>query len=390
MEKHYSRILLAAILAMALVACASQQAPTTSVFQPERIDMGGYAPKVDAFMVILDASMSMSDRYQGKEKFVIAKDLLSAMNLTIPDIDLKSGIRTYGRSKGESDRTILVYGISPHDKSDFERELRAAGRGFEGSRAELAFSAATRDLAGKARNIAVVMISDGKIDPDAAGDAIQTLRNTVNGNVCIYPVLIGNDPAGAATMAKIAEAGGCGASFTAEQIASSAAMAGFVKTALLAKAAPKPVPMAAPTAPMDSDGDGVFDDDDDCPDTPVGARVDITGCWALRGTDVEFDFDKWEIKPAAYPFLNEALVIMNRNPGMKVEIQGHTDSSGPAEYNKMLSEKRAQRVMAYFVDNGVDSKRLRAVGLGESRPITNNDTPEGRSQNRRVRLKRLP
>lgn len=151
MDKPYSRILMAAVLTVALVACASQQAPTIPAFQPERIDMGGYAPKVDAFMVILDASMSMGERYQGKEKFVIAKELLSAMNLTIPDIDLKSGLRTYGRSKGESDRTILVYGVAAHDKGEFEKDLMAAGRGFEGSRAELAVSAATRDLAGKQR-----------------------------------------------------------------------------------------------------------------------------------------------------------------------------------------------------------------------------------------------
>jgi len=99
--------------------------------------------------------------------------------------------------------------------------------------------------------------------------------------------------------------------------------------------------------PVDSDGDGVYDSEDKCPDTPKGATVNKVGCWALKGV-VLFDFDKSDIKPEAYPILDEVAVILVRNPELKAEIQGHSAST----------------------------------------PIASNETAEGRQENRRVELKK--
>ena len=85
--------------------------------------------------------------------------------------------------------------------------------------------------------------------------------------------------------------------------------------------------------------------------------------------------------------LNEAVKVLGQNPDLKVEIDGHTDSTGPAEYNMVLSQKRAQAVMKYFVDNGVDAGRLTAKGFGLTQPVADNGTKEGRAKNRRVELK---
>ena len=140
--------------------------------------------------------------------------------------------------------------------------------------------------------------------------------------------------------------------------------------------------------PLDSDGDGVYDDLDECPDTPKGATVNEKGCWAFGGK-VFFDFNKSEIKAEGYPLLKEAVRILEENPEMRVEIQGHTDSKGPKAYNQMLSEKRAIAVTAYLVKQGIDSDRLETKGYGSSDPIASNDTEEGRQKNRRVRFKRI-
>ena len=139
--------------------------------------------------------------------------------------------------------------------------------------------------------------------------------------------------------------------------------------------------------PLDSDGDGVYDEMDQCPGTPKGVSVNEVGCWVLK--DVNFDTNKWDIKPQFYPFLNEVVDVLNKNPRLKVEIQGHTDNTGTKKYNQTLSKKRAGAVMEYMINKGIDEDRLSAVGYGPDRPIADNSTPEGRSLNRRAQIELL-
>jgi OOP family OmpA-OmpF porin len=162
-------------------------------------------------------------------------------------------------------------------------------------------------------------------------------------------------------------------------------MGDLVERIFLAKAekhAPKPVPVAKP---MDSDGDGVTDDKDQCPNTPIGATVDARGCWIYAAV-VLFDFGSAEIKSEAHPMLNEASDVLKKNSEVNFQVDGHTDSNGPAEYNIKLSERRANAVMEYLVSKGVDAKRLTIKGFGLTKPAVSNDTKEGRAKNRRVEL----
>ncbi len=150
---------------------------------------------------------------------------------------------------------------------------------------------------------------------------------------------------------------------------------------------PVPCPAACkkPAPPKDSDGDGVIDSEDRCPNTPRGAKVNKVGCWIIKG--LLFDFNKADIKPQYYKNLDEAIKVLKENPGMKVEIQGHTDNIGSAGYNLELSKKRAQAVANYLIAHGIAASRLVVKGYGFSRPVAPNDTPEGRALNRRVQLK---
>jgi outer membrane protein OmpA-like peptidoglycan-associated protein len=103
----------------------------------------------------------------------------------------------------------------------------------------------------------------------------------------------------------------------------------------------------------------------------------------LRG--IYFDFDKATIRPESRPTLEDAAKILIENPTITVEIQGHTDSVGSDKYNQRLSEKRAKAVVNYLVQElGIDNGRLTAKGYGESRPVAENTTEEGRALNRRV------
>jgi OOP family OmpA-OmpF porin len=84
------------------------------------------------------------------------------------------------------------------------------------------------------------------------------------------------------------------------------------------------------------------------------------------------------------PILNDVADGLKKHPRMKVELQGHTDDTGPDAYNLSLSKKRADAVREYLLTQGVPGTQLTAKGYGESQPLDNNKTPEGRSKNRRV------
>jgi len=135
----------------------------------------------------------------------------------------------------------------------------------------------------------------------------------------------------------------------------------------------------------DSDGDGVYNDLDQCPGTPFGANVNAAGCWTLD--NVLFDYDKSVIKSQGYPLLDEVVVILEKNPAMSIELQGHTDNVGGKEYNMALSMRRANAVAKYLVNKGILRNRLATTGFGFEKPVALNGTEFGRSLNRRVEIR---
>ena len=142
---------------------------------------------------------------------------------------------------------------------------------------------------------------------------------------------------------------------------------------------------------LDSDGDGVVDSKDACPGTPAGVKVDANGCEvkakAISLSGIYFHTDSAELKSESIAVLNATAETLRANPGVGVEIAGHTDSQGDAGYNQGLSERRAQSVRDYLVSQGVDGSRLSSAGYGETQPVADNSTSEGRAQNRRVELR---
>jgi len=100
---------------------------------------------------------------------------------------------------------------------------------------------------------------------------------------------------------------------------------------------------------------------------------------------IHFEFSKWRILAESYHILDEVVDIMLKHPEVKrVKVEGHTDAVGEAEYNQLLSDNRAQAVIDYLIEHGVEEERLESIGHGEDLPIATNETEEGRAQNRRV------
>ncbi len=135
-------------------------------------------------------------------------------------------------------------------------------------------------------------------------------------------------------------------------------------------APPPPAPAPAPPAPAPA------------PPPPKAAPV---------FDPVYFDVNKTNISPTAAKALDRNGEILKKNPEIKVEIGGHTDSGGPEKVNQKISEKRAQSVKKYLMDKfGIEENRLIVKGYGSTRPVADNKTEEGRAKNRRVELRPLP
>ena len=149
---------------------------------------------------------------------------------------------------------------------------------------------------------------------------------------------------------------------------------------------PPPPPPPAPAKCSDADNDGVCDEADKCPGTPAGVKVDKVGCPLEQTLKLLFDFDSAELRPESINELERLVKFMGDVPFATALIEGHTDSKGSDAYNMTLSDRRAKSVFDYLTSRGVDPARLSSIGKGESAPIADNATEEGRQENRRVML----
>lgn len=105
---------------------------------------------------------------------------------------------------------------------------------------------------------------------------------------------------------------------------------------------------------------------------------------SVRLNNIFFDFDKTSLRPESYPELDKVVALMEQNPGLFIEIGGHTDDKGSDAYNETLSQGRAEAVMQYITSQFIEPARVTARGYGESKPEVANDTDENRQINRRV------
>ena len=169
-------------------------------------------------------------------------------------------------------------------------------------------------------------------------------------------------------------------------------LGGCISTAKQAPIPPSAVATPAPTF-VDSDGDGVPDDQDACPGTPPGATVDHKGCEVLQRLDsTYFEYDSAALTQSAIAALNQVAALIRQHSDRKFEIAGHTDSMGTEEYNNLLGQRRAIAVVEFLNRAGIPSGQLVVRSYGKTQPIAPNtrpdgsDDPEGRALNRRVEI----
>ena len=376
-----------------------------SQVQSQELQTEGYVQKADSFIIVLDSSSSMGTIYQDEvaerySRFMIAKDIVSRMNNTIPEMDIQGTLQRFGygyTAKGKL--TEAVYGPTAYSTSDLEYALQTIITPGGHSPAGLAIGETSKIVGSTEGKSAVIVISDGEKLNDDPLMKVKTLKNQFGGRTCLYTIWVGSKTESKTFMEEIAAEMGCGFSVAADDIATSEGMEDFVRKVFFARdsdgdgvpddedecpGTPPGIQVDAVGCAGDSDGDGVTDDIDVCLGTPKGAIVDQRGCWVVKG--VKFDYKKWDVKPQFNTNLDNIISVLKNTPDLKIRVEGHTDNIGSEKYNLNLSKKRAESIKAYLVEKGIEESRITSMGHGFSKPRAGNDTKEGRALNRRAEL----
>jgi len=316
--KHLVASLLILFLAGALSGCAGMPAKTTQDLAcstgriADMLNSGEYQKKVDNFIVVQDTTATMTEKidkeHSSPGKLAVSKGLLTCMNNSlVEDMKLKSGIRVFGALPSEDG---LVYGMTDYTKDGLQNAIEGINKTDNRSNIADGIHDAADDLKQVNGYSAVIILSDGIIPEknnekiaDPVAEAAQ-MKKMYGDKVCIYTILLGNDPAGMQTMEDIAAQGECGFATTAdnlyikpltdcETVNAGSGMADFVARVFLdgdddhdgvvnsrdqCPNTPEGVVVNSVGCPIDSDKDGVPDGLDKCPDTPLGVNIDQFGC----------------------------------------------------------------------------------------------------------------
>ncbi|BBO70396.1 hypothetical protein DSCA_43260 [Desulfosarcina alkanivorans] len=420
MMKFTVRHLFVSLLAAAFIsACATPRHPLPD-FDAHPVDPGTYERKTEHLVFVLDASSSMAEAHRGYLKLDVARGVINNFNHTMPDLDVDVALHSFGHAPSVSTASsAIMLPAQPYSRDALSSAVEKVTEAGGISPLARALDDARTALEPEKGRIAMVIISDGKDMKTGTRAAAEALAADHGDRLCIYTVQVGDSAEGADLLDRLARISGCGEGVTAQGLESGAAMNAFVHKVLLTVRSdsdgdgvadaidrcpdtPRGIGVDADGCPLDSDKDGVLDTTDACPDTPVGTPVDAQGCPMPRaeatpgeltaaGTwryeDIQFENNKAVLKASAYPILNEITAAMQAHPELNVEIHGHTDGSGARAYNLDLSRKRAASVKAYLESRGIDAARMSTKGFGPDRPIDSNATQEGRARNRRVEFK---
>lgn len=354
-----TQFLIAIVMGLLATACAGKH--TAAPFTPNdlnaKVARGEYVQKVDNFIVIFDDSSSMAMDKNWQSKLAQAKLVATNMNNTIPTLTLQSGLRVFGPlTYSLADGSPMLHGMTTYGKAAFGEAINSITMTGGNTPMSRPIELAISDLAATKGDIAVIVIGDGIENVGApAVQAAQALKDKFKERLCLYTILIDDDPTGRATMEQIAKAGSCGFATDQAAVATPEGMAAFVEKVFLKK------------------GTGLVQ-------APAEAK-----CFTVE-LKVEFDFDKSTIRPQYTKTLTEFGEFIKSHPDHTVNLEGHTDNFGTDQYNMKLSQRRADSVRAFLLKQfpSIDPARLTTAAHGLTQPIAGNETKSGRQKNRRV------
>ena len=336
---------------------------------------------VAGFTCLVDLSSSMRRLVDcgARVKEEAVAGLLRKINQRIPNHPYAATLRVFGYKMAttRNDFTTVYFGPEPYNRSGYEDAISRLIAADSVSPFATAINSADSELILMGNPKAVLMFSDFE-ESIGSGNAIQSasnLKRRYGKDIKIYTYYISRQKSAAKLARAVAKAGGGRAYNMCEMLDNPTAFSDMMTTVF--------GPSDAVPCP-DIDQDGVCDADDFCGSTPLTAPVDERGCWVAAYSQF-FDFDETVVKRAFLPRIRAASQILQKFQNIPlVTIAGHTDNIGNAEYNEKLGEQRAQAVKDILIKDGVNPNRLKVKSFGQTRPLGDNNTPEGRARNRRV------
>ncbi len=368
MEKKVWRWLVVLLFIAVAAGCAKKQVVYTPVDVSSNAKAAGLVQCIDNANFVLDKSDSMNTQYGNASRLDIGKQAVSEMAQSIPaGVKKNPYIRLFGSERvGGDEKTWLVTG------KDYQEILANMGsRGLGRTPMAAALTAAGEDVKGQSGKSAIILVSDfehiagagGEIDdinPKNVMEAAAKIKATYDGKVCVYPVQVGKDAEAKKLADQLVATVGCGFVENADNLSTPAAMGAYVQKVFFCPpaAAEEKAAVVPPPPPM----------------VPGVDRLDA----------VYFDFDKYDLKPAARDTLKKNADWLAKNPGKKVVVEGNCDERGTNEYNMALGQRRAESAAKYMNTLGIRADRISTISYGEDRPICKESNEECWSKNRRA------
>ncbi len=308
---------------------------------------GEVSSKVDGWVLLMDASLSMNKKHGDYVKFDIAKAFVEKMNNTLPPVAAESGLRTFGHaSQLSSEQTQLFYGMSEFNRKQMGEGISQITLPGGPTPMAAAIKAATADLKNIQGNKALIIVSDGEDLDDQPMMAAKNMLTELGNEACIYTVHVGDNKNGKLLMENIAKLTPCGFMVSALDVLPANPMANYVSQVFLSQK-----------------------------ETGLGYHKAPEMFKPLSG--VHFKFDDHQLTQEGKSILNENIKVLMKNPDVKLTVEGHASAKGPETYNQKLSEMRASNVRNYLINQGnISPERVTAVGFGETRPKVRELDPE--------------
>ena len=368
MKRVFRRTVLSLVVACAILAVSVLTAESGDIVVEEI--KAAYAenvevtviPKIDNFIVVFDESGSMYLTDQGARpaKAKVGKDIVTALNERIPELGYRGAVAAFAPNR-------VLIGPTAYSRESFGQTIEGlpeTGIIF-GNRTPLgdAIMQREQDLSKFAGKTGVLLVSDGERNMGMDElEAAKTLHDKYP-NVCIHVISLADNENARTKLKAISELGDdCVYAEAVELTGNPAAIDQLAKDIFYTVEAREIVQEV-----VEVEAAAVV---------PEVIELDT----------ITFAFDQYELTPEAKIGLDENLERLSSQPDLSVVIQGHTDSIGTEDYNQKLSEQRAQAVYEYFISKGVSPERMQTVGYGESRPVTDNSSAEGRALNRRTEI----
>lgn len=357
---------------MLFIGCAQKMAYTPADLNM-KLSSGAAVQKTDNFVVLYDSSASMAERYKASTRSAHAEEITRGMITTIPDIQLKSGLRNFGGSKGE-EKTELVYGMTSFNRNEFLQSMDKIGLPVGRTPLGRAITAAGVDMMSLPGKSAIIIVSDFQdikgIDDIRLSSVIgntAAVKAQFGDGLCIYAVQVGDvpSPGGEALARNVVREGKCGFNVNADDLKTPAAMSAFVEKIFLGP--PPEAVMEAKKEPLTENRL-----------SPVETATVIE--------NIYFDFDKYFLRAEAKKVLGKLGEFMKTTRDATVLIEGHCDERGTSEYNLALGQRRASSAAEYLFALGVAMKRVFTVSYGKERPIDPGHTEEAWAKNRRAQF----